>query len=105
MTKPNTDDTSREELDKVIATYLEGLHEPNDDPLYNHLRADRDTKALKEAIDQHTKTMCERAVEVYQQKRITENKSFCGCPMCLHHTEPYEAELQSSPNKREDSDV
>lgn len=38
------------EIDAIIATYLQGLHNPSDDALYNELRAARDTKALKKAI-------------------------------------------------------
>lgn len=39
-----------ESLDDVIATYLEGLHNPTDDSLYNELRAKKDTEALKQAL-------------------------------------------------------
>jgi len=41
-----------EEIDKIIATYLEGLHNPKEDGLYNELRAKRDTEALKQAVNQ-----------------------------------------------------
>lgn len=37
-----------------------------------------------------------RFVESYmartQQTLVEKNRSFCGCIMCLHHTEPYGAE-------------
>lgn len=36
--------------------------------------------------------------EQEKQKRIKENKSLCGCPMCLHHTEPYERHVLEQRN-------
>lgn len=44
----------------------------------------------------------EAATAQAQQERQEKNKSFCGCPMCLHHTEPYAlAALPSTPSNEE----
>lgn len=51
-------------LDKVIATYLDGLHNPSDDSLYNELRAERDTNSLKQLIYKEL----EKQVFVYKNK-------------------------------------
>lgn len=53
--KPVVDGTSThnsdtKDIDELIATYLEGLHNPSDDGLYNELRAKRDTEYLKDKI-------------------------------------------------------
>lgn len=37
-------------ITQLIQTYLEGLHNPSEDGLYNELRAMRDTENLKAAI-------------------------------------------------------
>lgn len=38
------------EITKLLNVYLEGLHNPKDDQLYNELRAMRDTEALKKGV-------------------------------------------------------
>lgn len=40
-------------LTQLIAQYLLGLHNPNEDSLYNELRAQRDTENLKAHILKH----------------------------------------------------
>ena len=42
----------KQSVDELIATYLEGLHNPSDDQLYNELRAKRDTEYLKAQLSQ-----------------------------------------------------
>lgn len=47
---------------------------------------------LAEEIDQYTQSKLKAFAGEYekkQQDRIKKNKSFCGCPMCEHHSEPY----------------
>lgn len=46
----NVDDDIDKNVTQMLATYLEGLHNPNEDGLYNELRAKRDTENLKQAI-------------------------------------------------------
>jgi hypothetical protein len=59
-------DSTQTELDGVaqlIATYLEGLHNPSDNYLYNELRAIRDTENLKRAIIAYTNKRIEEVLD------------------------------------------
>jgi hypothetical protein len=47
----NTPTNTPSSIDEVINTYIQGLHNPRDDSLYNELRAKRDTEALKDAVN------------------------------------------------------
>ena len=64
-TVTTTEQPNEQWLTQVIATYLEGLHNPNEDGLYNDLRAKRDTDALKSAIFKHTRSV--EAIEAVLQ--------------------------------------
>ncbi len=46
--------------------------------------------------------LIDSAITEAQQDRIKRNKSFCGCPMCTHHSEPYEAQLKNNTTKQEE---
>ncbi len=46
--------------------------------------------AAKQALDQYITDRIKEAIKSEKDKRIAQNKSLCGCPMCLHHTDPYE---------------
>ena len=140
----NNNDTSREELEAMLKrAILDGLsnhtgefanpwifkgsysHELLADILNDIMASERLFKNLQNLIDQHTKTMCERA-RIDELERIKNNveieetddydypyeclschmwmkekDSICGCEYAIRDRL---AELQSSSNKREDSD-
>ncbi len=52
----------------------------------------------KYKLSKKLEQLFELEVDKRKQDRIKKNKSFCGCPMCLHHTAPYEAQL-NPPNQ------
>ena len=59
----------------------------------NHEDCESKTEQIMQLIDS--------AITEAQQDRIKRNKSFCGCPMCTHHSEPYEAQLKNNTTKQE----
>lgn len=71
------DNLREEKIDAILAEYFtwrgEAIHEVNQTANY-----------------QRMKSKLTQALEREKQGRIKRNKSFCGCPMCLHHTKAYE---------------
>ncbi len=127
----NNNDTSREELEAMLKrAVLDGLsnhtgefanpwifkgsysHELLADILNDIMASERLFKNLQNLIDQHTKTMCERArIETLQDFAEYAHTRYKGCTQdeyaydseVVIMVDDY-VELQSSPNKREDSD-
>ncbi len=95
----NNNDTSREELTDLLIKLNEYIE-------------DEDMPVVKRLIDQHTKTMCERArvkaqlgmIEYYDQ--VTNNKDMDWKGLFADNRKALEYDLSKlqSPNKREDSD-
>lgn len=92
----NNNNTSREELTDLLIKLNEYVE-------------DEDKPVVKRLIDQHTKTMCERA-RVDELKQLWNDTQPDIVPEGAKANDMSErlheriAELQSSPNKREDSD-
>jgi hypothetical protein len=43
-----------------------------------------------------------KAVAEAKEARIRQNQSFCGCPFCTHHSEPYERHVKDAQLRSED---
>lgn len=56
------------------------------------------TDRAKESLEAWKNT----AIQKDQEERIIRNKSFCGCPMCIHHTSAYEAQEEMEKLTKED---
>lgn len=78
-------DTFEQDIQQAISTYLEGLHNPREDSLYNDLRAKRDTEALKEACaNAHNKAITALLTELMERKKPYIDAAIGGS---LHYSE------------------
>lgn len=62
-------------------------------------RTSFDTKeeiqAIKDLFSKREAEIRKEAVQAYKDKRVRDNKSFCGCMFCEHHSKPYETHVES----------
>lgn len=60
--------SKQSDIQQIIATYLEGLHNPHEDGLYNELRAQRDTENLKAAIEAYAQQEVNKVLSELKEK-------------------------------------
>lgn len=62
--------------------------------------SDREKASDMEQVDRYwplIESYLSLELDKQKQEKIKSSQSFCGCPMCLHHSEAYELSLSQSP--------
>lgn len=104
--KPSSPTSTDTKIDKAIEEILKHFErlcakhyrDPSKDGLSTLNRHESATIALKTLLTSEKN----KAVVEAKEARIRQNQSFCGCPFCTHHSDPYERHVKDAQLRSED---
>lgn len=90
--------TTNDDLDKILNKLADGERSWIHDQLDGTSMVEDNLQAVGESVREAKLALTKYITEQEEAKkleRIRQNKSLCGCPMCEHHSLPYELHVES----------